>query len=318
IADVPVLVVRQVDGGIDAFVNACAHRFACLMPEQQGCVKRFVCRYHAWSYNLDGSLSKAPHMHMKPDFEPSQYGLRPLHTEVWQGFIYVTLAATADKSVAERLAPLTEQVVGRYDMACYKTILRETMVWDANWKNLIENFTESYHVPVAHKKTFAQHKKPLSSYVIGEDYDYFGYHRAPKTAGTGSGAAHPNNHRLDGEWRRMMVDCCVFPSHLITLMPDYLWYISVQPLGTGQMRATWGVAIAPENLADVSAEKYEAWVAENKRYIDVANSEDKVLVEALHRGSLSPLLPKGVLHPLERNLWQFTRYLARITQSHKD
>jgi phenylpropionate dioxygenase-like ring-hydroxylating dioxygenase large terminal subunit len=55
------------------------------------------------------------------------------------------------------LAPLREQVVGRYSMACYQTVLRESMVWQANWKNLIENFTESYHVPVAHGKTFAQH-----------------------------------------------------------------------------------------------------------------------------------------------------------------
>jgi hypothetical protein len=52
-------------------------------------------------------------------------------------------------------------------------------------------------------------------------------------------------------------------------------------------------------------------VAEFRRYLIVANDEDKALVQALHRGSSSPLLPDGTYHPIERNLWQFVRYLAR-------
>ena len=108
-----------------------------------------------------------------------------------------------------------------------------------------------------------------------------------------------------------MVDFCVFPCHLVTLMPDYLWYITVQPAGTAQMRATWGVAVPPEVLADVPEADYETWLAERKAYIDVANSEDKPLVEGLHRGTAAPLLPHGTLHPIERNIWQFTRYLAK-------
>ena len=111
-----------------------------------------------------------------------------------------------------------------------------------------------------------------------------------------------------------MIDFCVFPSHLITLMPDYLWYISVQPLGTDQMQATWGVAFPPEVLTDVADADYDQWLADFKTYMDVANDEDKPLVEALHRGTASPMLPRGVLHPIERNLWQFTRYLSGMTQ----
>ena len=109
-----------------------------------------------------------------------------------------------------------------------------------------------------------------------------------------------------------MIDFCIFPCHLVTLMPDFLWYISVQPQDTGQMRATWGVAIPPENLADVPADDYDAWLDGIVAYMDTANGEDKELVEALHVGTASPLLPEGTLHPIERNLWQFTRYLARI------
>jgi phenylpropionate dioxygenase-like ring-hydroxylating dioxygenase large terminal subunit len=312
IAGVAVLVVRQANGGIKAFVNACAHRYACLVDGDSGSAKRFTCRYHAWTYAISGDLLRAPHMEMKRGFDPEQHSLRALRADCWEGFVYVSLAQQPVTLASEVLAPLSEQVVGRYDMACYRTVLRETMEWDANWKNLVENFIESYHVPVVHGKTFALHKKAPEDYVCGEDDDYYCYHRAAQAATSGLGAAHPTNNRLQGEWRRMMIDFCVFPSHLVTLMPDYLWYISVQPLEIGRMRATWGLALPPEVLADVNADKYADWLNEFRRYLVVANDEDKALVEALYQGSASALLPQGTYHPIERNLWQFTRYLARV------
>ena len=314
IADVPVLVVRQQDNQLRAFVNVCAHRQACLVAESKGSSKRFTCPYHAWTYDCSGELIRAPYMEMKPEFDSTQHGLRLLHLECWEGFIYVSVAEQPQTRLAEVLTPFRDNIVGRFDMACYQTVMRETMVWNANWKNLIENFTESYHVPMAHGKTFAQHDKPLEDYICGEDSDYYGYHRAPQPSDIGPGSAHPGNKRLEGEWRRMMVDFCVFPCHLVTLMPDYLWYISVQPQGTDQMLATWGVAMPPEVLADVTDDEYDNWLANFRHYMDIANDEDKALVEALHRGTRSPVLPKGTYHPLERNLWQFVRYLNRVCQ----
>ena len=312
IAGVAVLVVRQADNRIKAFVNACAHRYACLVAEPSGSAKRFTCRYHAWTYATSGELVRAPHMEMKDGFEPGQHSLRALQADSWEGFIYVSLAAEPVTRPSEVLATLSEQVVGRYGMSGYQSVLRETVEWDANWKNLIENFIESYHVPVVHGKTFALHKKAPEDYFCGEDDDHYCYHRAAQTDTSGLGAAHPANQRLQGEWRRMMVDFCVFPNHLVTLMPDYLWYISVQAIGTGRMRATWGLAVPPEVLADVEPDSYAEWLAEFRRYLQVANDEDKALVEALHSGSASALLPEGTYHPIERNLWQFTRYLARV------
>lgn len=312
IAGVPVVVIRQADGGIRAFVNACAHRFARLLKDEIGCSNKIVCPYHAWTYDTAGNLLAAPYMDMKEGFDASEHGLRMLHADTWEGFLYVSLAEKPATVLGEVLNPFRDDVVGRYDMACYRTVMREKMIWNANWKNLIENFTESYHVPMAHGQTFAKHGKSLGDYICGEDSDFYGYHRAPQASAEQPGAAHPDNDRLEGEWCRMMIDFCIFPCHLVTLMPDYLWYISVQPLGTDQMEATWGVAFPPEVLADVPADAYDNWLAEFRSYMDIANDEDKPLVEALHKGTASPILPDGALHPIERNLWQFTRYLARV------
>ena len=312
IAGVPILVVRQAEGDIRAFVNACAHRYACLVDREKGSAKKFTCRYHAWTYDCGGQLVRAPYMEMKADFDCADHRLHDLPCEVWEGFVYVNLNPNPEVELEQALAPFRERIIGRYDMACYRSLFRERMTWNANWKNLIENFTESYHVPIAHGKTFAQHEKRLEDYVCGEDSDYYGYHYAAQDADTGLGAAHPDNDRLEGEWRRTMVDFCVFPCHLVTVMPDYLWYISVQPDGVDRMQATWGLSVPPEVLDDVKPEDYDAWLADFHRYMIIANDEDKLLVEALHQGSASPVLPEGTYHPIERNLWQFARYLARM------
>ena len=139
----------------------------------------------------------------------------------------------------------------------------------------MENFIESYHVPMAHGKTFAKHDKPLGDYVCGEDSDFYCYHRAPQESDTGLGAAHPGNDRLEGEWRRMMIDFSVFPCQLITLMPDYVWWISVQPDGVDRFKADWGVAFPPEVLSDIPEAEFEQWKTDFKAYMDVAHDEDQ-------------------------------------------
>jgi phenylpropionate dioxygenase-like ring-hydroxylating dioxygenase large terminal subunit len=313
IAGVSVFVVRQSTKEILGFVNACAHRFTCLLSNTIGNSKLITCPYHAWTYNLDGTLKSAPFMKMKEGFNLNDHRLRKLQTEVWEGFIYMTLNENPNRSVNASLKDLKTKIVGRYDMAKYKTVMRESMVWNANWKNLIENFIESYHVPIAHQKTFAKHKKPIEDYVCGDDNYSYCYHYAPQKTESGLGAAHLNNTKLKGIWRRTMVDFCVFPNHLITLMPDYLWYISVQPLSIGQFRATWGLAFPPENLADIPEKDFKDWLSGMRDYMNIANDEDRLVVEGLYRGTSSSNLPQGTFHPIERNLWQFIKYLSQVT-----
>ena len=313
IAGTPVLVVRQESSEIRGFVNACAHRFTCLTKEATGHAFAFTCPNHAWTYGIDGQLDHAPFMDMKSDFDIKKIYLETLQIETWEGFVYVTLSENPKKSVASSLEALRKNAVGQYDMESYKTVIREDMSWNANWKNLIENFTESYHVPIAHPKTFANHKKQIQDYKCGEDSDHYCYHYAPQEPEYGPGAAHPKNKKLKGVWRRTMVDFCVFPNHLVTLMPDYLWWVSVMPTGTGQFKATWGVAVPQEILDEVPTEDYDEWLREKITYMDTANKEDRGLVEGLHIGTQSLRLPQGALHPIERNLWQFAKYLSRIT-----
>ena len=111
-----------------------------------------------------------------------------------------------------------------------------------------------------------------------------------------------------------MVDFCVFPNHLITLMTDYFWYISVQPRTIDKFKATWGFAIPPEVLDELPEKDFDKWKKDMLDYMNIANEEDRIVVEGLHRGTSSANLPNGTFHPIERNLWQFIRYLARVTK----
>ena len=149
----PVILIRGKDGGISARANTCRHRMMRLV-EGRGRASRFTCPYHAWTYGIDGRLVSAPHMDKTACFERDELALAQLRCEVYQGWIYVTLDADA-APVATKLAALTP-VTERYRQQDYVTIFSEEHVWDTNWKCLTENFMESYHLPVAHRRRSAR------------------------------------------------------------------------------------------------------------------------------------------------------------------
>jgi len=315
IADVPVLVVRQEDGSLKAFVNACAHRRAQVVPTSCGKKLSFSCSYHGWTYSPDGRLLGAPYMDGCPGFDKSQIHLQSLQISSWEGYVFVSLSENRVEPIDERLREFTEQVVGRYRMERYRTIIRGEMDFEGNWKNIIENFTESYHVFRAHKKTFALSGKTPHDYECGGDFDWFGYHFGTQKDESWGGAAHPDDITLEGVWRRRSVAACVYPGLLISLSPRVLWYVSVQPHGVGRFRARWGTAVADVFLDSLSPEERAAWIADQEAFMDSANEEDKPLIAALYRGTRSTRAPRGRLHPIEKNVWDFARYLSRMLPS---
>ena len=88
IANESVIVVRTKQGDLRAFLNVCRHRGSRLCPEASGRLNGSIqCRYHAWTYALDGRLIGAPNVFNRPEFERDLYGLHPVALEVWQGLV---------------------------------------------------------------------------------------------------------------------------------------------------------------------------------------------------------------------------------------
>ena len=309
IAGDPVFCIRDKSGEIKTFSNVCRHRMMQLL-EGTGCTSRVVCPYHAWTYSLDGQLIGAGHMERSEGFNKKEVCLPQIRTEIWNGWIYVTLNPDATP-VAEALAPLHE-VVSRYEMENYVPVVREEHVWQTNWKLLTENFMEGYHLPVAHKATVGAWF-PVEKTVFPDTvYDAFTYQTFQKTGNATYGQAHPDNTRLKGDWRNTSVLPTVFPTHMYVLAPDHLWYLSLRPKGVGQVDVRFGVAIAPEVDAMLGyADERTAWIDELTGFFEHVNTEDRQVVEGIYAGSRSAQATPGPLSWLEREIHDFQQYLSR-------
>jgi len=302
----PLFVVRGEDGALRAFANVCLHRMMCLL-EGRGHRRRIVCPYHAWTYGLDGRLQRARHMERTAGFNAGDLRLPEIRCEVWEGWIFVTLDPDA-VPVAERLAAL-HAVVEPYGMGEYVEVLQEDHEWDTNWKCLTENFMEGYHLPITHRETVGAYFPPEETEFPEATHDGFTYQTFIKTPDAPIGTAHPDNTRLTGRWRSTSVLPTIFPSFMMTLAPDHLWYLSLQPNGVAKARMRYGIALAPEVHAAAGAR--DAVVARASEFLARVNAEDRAVVEGIFRGARAPLSRPGPLSWLEREIHDFVRYLAR-------
>ena len=146
----PVIVLRDREGILRAMSNICRHRMSTLLEGSGNISGRITCPYHAWTYNLDGQLIGAAHM--RDNFDKSEVCLPQFPVEVWNGWVYVSLDPNA-RSLAERLTPLTERLKN-YQVSSYETLFRAEEIWDTNWKILVQNFTEGYHLFVENHQTY--------------------------------------------------------------------------------------------------------------------------------------------------------------------
>ena len=299
-----VATLRGQDGIIRNMANTCLHRMTRLLSGRGNCRGRIVCPYHAWTYRDDGRLDAAPQMEKVAGFNLGALRLKELRTELWEGFIFATTNPTI-ASVAERLRPI-EPTVGQYRAAGFGKVLDLEMVSEANWKLIHENFMETYHLPFVHRTSLGK-QESLGAAAEFDSSDAYSVHRTVKHLDSPRGIAHASNHALTGEWRRTTVVLCVFPSLLLILCPDHLWYLLTHPMDAGRTRVTFGLSYAPEVLADIGKETLaEQW----RPYYLNLNAEDRAIVESIQKAARSPLAEPGRLSPLERFTLDLSRYLV--------
>jgi phenylpropionate dioxygenase-like ring-hydroxylating dioxygenase large terminal subunit len=279
----------------------CLHRGAPLATAC-GNQARLTCPYHAWVYRLDGQLVGAPFMQATDGFSPTEHHLAEWALEVWEGFVFVTTDRGAPP-VASSLAGLTE-VVGRFHMADYVPVHQQVDVWQTNWKLLVENFMDTYHVFKVHRATFGANSDSPQNTTMFPGTEAWAHHVALDR----DDMAHPDNTTLDGHWRRSVVLAAVFPTHVMQLQPDYLWYLQISPIGTDRVRIRWDVSVAPDVLAaQPDAAAYVAGIVE---LLTTVNDEDQPVVESIRRSAEGPQFVRGPFSEYERNVYDFDRYIA--------
>jgi phenylpropionate dioxygenase-like ring-hydroxylating dioxygenase large terminal subunit len=160
-----ILMVRQKDGGVKAFYNVCQHRGNPLVDEEKGSVRRFVCKYHSWAFMPDGELNFAPDSDDFPEGNPcGKVNLEELACETFAGFVWVNM----DKdcvSLKQYLGPIWDDW-SRYGLETWKRTTAKSMNLPCNWKVVLDNFNESYHVPTVHMAaTTKTNRKKISGNI---------------------------------------------------------------------------------------------------------------------------------------------------------
>ena len=296
-----VIVVRGRDGVARAFNNVCRHRGSTLVDEPadgsgSGSLVRIQCPYHAWIYDLDGSLKRAPHTEEIEDFVAADNGLFPVRLEAWAGFLFVNLDPDA-APLLDYLADLP-RAVERYPIAGLRRARRIEYDVHANWKVIGENYSECYHCPGVHPQL-----NRLSPYDRGRNLESTGpwaggWMELIEAADTMStdGASHgrPPLRGIGDENTRRVYYIVLWPNLLLSLHPDYVMTHQVLPVDAERSRVVCEWLFHPDTLADPGNRIQDAI-----EFWDLTNRQDWDIVEQSQLGVASRRYAPGPYSPRE-------------------
>ena len=229
VAGESVIVTRPPGGEARGFYNVCRHRGTRLCEMPAGHSAALQCPYHAWTYGLDGRLIGAPHMDEVPGFDKSAHSLKGVHLDLWEGFIFVSLAE-APVALAKTFAPLTGKF-SHWNLPHLRSTRRIEYDVRANWKLIFENYSECYHCPGVHP-TLAK----LSPYDAAENDlcegpflgGFMPIVQGKSLTMSGRACALPVGDSK-GEDHARVFYYSIFPNMLLSLHPDYVMVHQVRP-----------------------------------------------------------------------------------------
>ncbi len=293
VAGAPLVLVRAPGGEPAAFHNVCSHRGALLVSEPSR-MPVIRCPYHSWAYGLDGRLLRTPDIggpgvdHLD-GFDPATCGLKPARLAQWADFLFVDLSGAAPP-LEDRLAPLTERWQS-YDLSLLRHAGTLEFIAAANWKLLVENAIEYYHLPWIHPD--------LTGYSPTDAH----YHCDAGPAGIGTASRHyaavaatgatlPEFPGLDDAQRRVAEYPVLFPNLFLGVHADHFFAMVLEPVSPVGSRERFHIyCIGDEALDEARAPAREAVFARWKQI----NDEDVAIAELLQRGRASPAFDGGRL-----------------------
>lgn len=304
----PIIIVRADDGAVRALSSVCRHRY---MPvaEGQGNTKRFVCPYHAWTYDLTGKLIAAPYMKGAKHFDASQCRLPKYRCESWCGFIFVNLDDNA-KPLTHKMRVLDEHIAN-YRVADQVEIMTYNESWSGNWKLSAENSMEYYHHVGLHKDTVGGQMPAKLTYVPDAPSDLSFTHERCGMDVAYQSAGHVMNPQgnLDSFTEEELTTgymVYIFPAFTMAMRPNANNWLSFRPRGVRETEVFGGYLVSSE-----VAEEFPDLAAQRRDLILKVNAEDSMATTELNKVITSTRAARGHLSPFEGTIAQFYRYLAR-------
>ncbi|KAF2712527.1 ISP domain-containing protein [Pleomassaria siparia CBS 279.74] len=297
IAGISFFVVRDRDGNINGFHNACRHRAFPVVQAACGTASILSCKYHGWSYGLKGKLSKAPKFDSVPGFDKSQHSLLPVHVFVDRaGFVWVNLQAgppdiawTADFKGVDAAPKLQEkEFLEEFTLDHYWE-----MDVNANWKSLIDNYNECYHCPTSHPLIAGV--SDLNKYRVEPDKGVLEHHIV-------------NKNQEAEEFRRGIT--FMYPSTSVTVTENMFYIQRMFPITATTSRIEYEVY----RHRDAMDEDFDNINAFYKQVLE----EDKHLCEAAQKNLNAGIFVNGELHPdKEKGPIHFQNTVKKDVMSHR-
>ncbi|MEM8786857.1 MAG: aromatic ring-hydroxylating dioxygenase subunit alpha [Pseudomonadota bacterium] len=304
VATQPLLLVRGKDGVARVFYNVCPHRGAQIVTEDREAARVIACKYHAWTFELDGPLRArahfgGPNKHARADHsDPNCPSLFPVRSDTWHDAIFVNLDGNAPP-LEMHLAPLLKQADG-FDISQFDYARTVEGVFDSNWKLTIENWSDVYHVfavhPMLNRIMDAEARTGMST-DQNLIYCRWGYDAEMLKA-----EKLPIAKNLTGRAKDSSFMGHLFPALCISFHPGVFLLWDYKPLSHDRTRVKLHIYAAGGAATDPA---YQQHLDDRARYYVDLNAEDDEVCRLMQigrradgydGGRFAPYWDKGTLH----------------------
>jgi choline monooxygenase len=293
VGDDPIIVIRDDEDALRAFFSVCRHRGGPLRI-CPGAPHMLQCRYHGWTYRLDGSLRGVPRFDRAELFDKRDYGLVAVSADVWSGLVFVNIDGDGEPlsqvmdGIRERIAPTV------LDGLTFKT--RVTYTVACNWKVYVDNFLEGYHLPYVHPELCDV--LDLKAYRT-ETFTHYSLQFSPIDA-----AKNPYHVDTGGAYYYF-----VYPNVMLNILPGRMQTNVVEPVDTDHCLVHFDYYYE----ADVS----ESRVADDLEYSEQVQQESIEICERVQEGLHSVGYDRGRFSvECEEGVWHFQSLLKQSFARH--
>ncbi len=280
----------------------CRHRATQVVDNGSGNKPLFVCPYHTWTYNLDGTLRNAPFMDEATGFDRANCRLPAFPLERWNGFLFLNFDADAEP-LGPQIAPLTAELEP-YRLGERKSKIVKSLDCDWNWKVSMENFAEAYHHIGIHSQSVEPYA-PANRTVYEDTNNAYSLFWMIREDAASLDSLFPEIPALQGKYCNRSV-ANVYPFLHLLLGQDIILWLDFELDSVQRHRLVWRVLVPPEVT---EFEDFEARVERWMKYIDTIISEDIYACTMARSGQRSRFYRPGRMSHMEKSVHQMHNWL---------
>lgn len=297
LAGLPVIAVRGGDGQVRVLHNVCRHRAGPIAQCDGLAAKSLRCRYHGWTYTLDGQLRSAPEMQGAAGFGMDAVRLPQLSVRIWQGLVFAAFDDATAPDFDAFVAGIDARLGADRGLSQYGGHHRVAYEIACNWKVYVDNFLEGYHVPFVHPG-------------LNRLLDYRSYRTELSRWHSLQWSPLDSDAALYGSGDALYY--WLWPNTMLNILPGRLQTNRVVPLGVDRCQVVFDTYYATDDSPEARARR-----GADIQFSDGVQHEDIGICEDVQRGMASGSYVPGRLNPLrETGVHHFHELLRAAYRGH--